>query len=98
VVTGATGTVGTSVMHALTQGPTIEQIVGLARGRPQPVESILDAFEDRHRDMRVVRLRPGLIFEGQAASDIRRLFVWPLLSSPRSGELLTGAGARSHGR
>jgi FlaA1/EpsC-like NDP-sugar epimerase len=35
VVTGATGNVGTSVLRALSQDPAIEEIVGLARRRPQ---------------------------------------------------------------
>jgi UDP-glucose 4-epimerase len=43
------------------------------------VERILDTFEETHPDMRVVRLRPGLIFKRQAASGIRRLFAGPLL-------------------
>jgi UDP-glucose 4-epimerase len=43
------------------------------------VESILDSFELAHPDMRVVRLRPALIFKGDAASGIRRLFAGPLL-------------------
>ena len=43
------------------------------------VERILDAFEAEHPDVRVVRLRPGLIFKGDAASGIRRLFAGPLL-------------------
>ncbi len=46
------------------------------------VESILDSFELAHPDMRVVRLRPGLIFKGDAASGIRRLFAGPLLPTP----------------
>ena len=46
------------------------------------VESILDTFEAAHPDIRVVRLRPGLIFKGEAASGIRRLFVGPLLPTP----------------
>ena len=46
------------------------------------VEAILDAFEPAHPDMRVVRLRPGLIFKGEAASGIRRLFAGPLLPTP----------------
>jgi UDP-glucose 4-epimerase len=41
-------------------------------------ERILDRFED---DLRVVRLRPALIFKREAASEIRRLFVGPLLPS-----------------
>src|SRR3954471_19458202 len=46
------------------------------------VERILDAFEAAHGDVRVVRLRPGLIFQREAASEIRRLFAGPLLPSP----------------
>ena len=45
------------------------------------VERILDAFEAEHPRMRVVRLRPGLIFKSGAASGIRRLFAGPLLPS-----------------
>jgi UDP-glucose 4-epimerase len=183
VVTGATGNVGTSLLRALGQDPSVEEIVGLARRRPelslprtrwatadvahddlralfagadavvhlawliQPsrdratthavnvggsrrvfeaaaaagvpslvyassvgayspgpkdrrvderwptdgipssfysrdkaeVERILDRFEAEHPAMRVVRLRPGLIFKRDAASGIRRLFAGPLL-------------------
>jgi len=43
------------------------------------VERILDDFEREHEQMRVVRLRPGLIFKAEAASGIRRLFAGPLL-------------------
>jgi UDP-glucose 4-epimerase len=43
------------------------------------VESILNSFELAHPDIRVVRLRPGLIFKADAASGIRRLFAGPLL-------------------
>jgi UDP-glucose 4-epimerase len=186
VVIGATGNVGTSLLHVLTQDPAIEEIVGVARRRPeltlprtvwvsadvtrddlstvvrgadcvvhlawliQPsrdrattrsvnvdgsrrvfeataeagvpnlvyassvgayspgpkdrrvdeswptdgirtsfysrdkadVERLLDDFERRHPAIRVVRLRPGLIFKSQAASGIRRLFAGPLLPSP----------------
>jgi UDP-glucose 4-epimerase len=46
------------------------------------VERILDAFESAHPDVRVARLRPALIFKREAASEIRRLFVGPLLPSP----------------
>lgn len=43
------------------------------------VETLLDAFERREPGVRVVRLRPGLIFKAEAASEIRRLFAGPLL-------------------
>jgi UDP-glucose 4-epimerase len=45
-------------------------------------ERELDRFESEHPDIRVVRLRPGLIFQRAAATGIRRLFVGPLLPSP----------------
>lgn len=43
------------------------------------VEHDLDRFEREHPGVRVVRLRPGLIFKRQAATEIRRLFLGPLL-------------------
>lgn len=43
------------------------------------VETILDAFEQREPEVRVVRLRPGLIFKAEAASEIRRLFAGPFV-------------------
>ena len=46
------------------------------------VERILDSFESAHPDVRSVRLRPGLLFKGEAATGIRRLFAGPLLPSP----------------
>jgi len=45
-------------------------------------ERILDTVEARAADLRVVRLRPALIFKRDAASEIRRLFIGPLLPSP----------------
>ncbi|HLH15024.1 MAG TPA: NAD-dependent epimerase/dehydratase family protein [Solirubrobacteraceae bacterium] len=46
------------------------------------VERLLDEFEERSPDTRVVRLRPGLCFKAPAATGIRRLFMGPLLPSP----------------
>ena len=46
------------------------------------VERLLDRFEREQPGVRVVRLRPGLIFKRGAASGIRRLFVGPFLPSP----------------
>src|SRR3954469_22719861 len=43
------------------------------------VEQRLDRFEHEHPDVRVVRMRPGLIFKRQAAAGIRRLFAGPFL-------------------
>ena len=45
-------------------------------------ERMLDALETRHPELRVVRLRPGLIFKRGSATGIRRLFAGPLLPSP----------------
>lgn len=42
-------------------------------------ERMLDAFERENPDVRVVRLRPGLIFKREAGSEIRRLFLGPFL-------------------
>ena len=46
------------------------------------VERLLDAFEREWPEIRVVRLRPGLVFKREAASGIRRLFAGPFLPSP----------------
>ncbi|MBE1536323.1 NAD-dependent epimerase/dehydratase family protein [Actinomadura algeriensis] len=43
------------------------------------VERMLDAFEAGHPDRRVVRIRPGFVFERQSAAEQRRLFAGPLL-------------------
>lgn len=43
------------------------------------VERQLDRVERDHPEMRVVRMRPGLIFKAQAATEIRRLFAGPFL-------------------
>jgi UDP-glucose 4-epimerase len=43
------------------------------------VERLLDHFEADAPAVRVVRMRPGLIFKRGAASEIRRLFIGPLL-------------------
>jgi UDP-glucose 4-epimerase len=45
-------------------------------------ERLLDATERVHPELRVVRLRPGLIFKRAAAQEIRRYFIGPLLPSP----------------
>ena len=43
------------------------------------VEEELDQFELRAPETKVVRLRPALIFKGEAATEIRRLFAAPFL-------------------
>ena len=46
------------------------------------MERVLDAFEMRHPQVRVVRLRPGFVFKRTAASGIYRLFAGPWLPTP----------------
>ena len=43
------------------------------------VERHLDRFEAEHPHVRVVRLRPGLVFKREAASGVRRLFLGRLV-------------------
>lgn len=43
------------------------------------VERQLDRLEREHPHIRVVRMRPALIFKAQAATEIRRLFAGPFL-------------------
>jgi len=43
------------------------------------VEHLLDEFESEHPEMRVVRIRPGLVFKREAGSEIRRYFAGPFL-------------------
>ncbi|MFC4852211.1 NAD-dependent epimerase/dehydratase family protein [Actinophytocola glycyrrhizae] len=43
------------------------------------LERALDAFETRHPDVRVVRMRPAFLFQYASASEQRRLFAGPLL-------------------
>ncbi|WP_104167898.1 NAD-dependent epimerase/dehydratase family protein [Arthrobacter sp. SX1312] len=42
-------------------------------------ERLLDGFERDHPEIAVARLRPGLIFQGQAGSEIGRYFLGPLV-------------------
>ena len=42
-------------------------------------ERLLDSLERERPELRVVRLRPGLIFKREAATEIRRLFAGPLI-------------------
>ena len=43
------------------------------------LERDLDHLEREQPQLRVIRMRPGLIFKGHAATEIRRLFAGPLL-------------------
>lgn len=45
------------------------------------LERVLDVTERDHPDLRVVRMRPGFVFQRAAATEQRRIFVGPLLPS-----------------
>jgi UDP-glucose 4-epimerase len=45
------------------------------------VEWLLGSFQSTHPDIRVVSMRPSLIFKRDAATGIRRLFIGPLVPS-----------------
>jgi UDP-glucose 4-epimerase len=45
-------------------------------------ERMLDHLERERPDLRIVRLRPGLIFKREAASWVKRLFAGPFVPSP----------------
>ncbi len=43
------------------------------------VEGMLDELEREHPERRVVRLRPGIVFQAQAASELARYFLGPFV-------------------
>jgi nucleoside-diphosphate-sugar epimerase len=43
------------------------------------VERLLDRLQSDRPELRIVRMRPALVFKAQAATEIRRLFAGPLL-------------------
>jgi UDP-glucose 4-epimerase len=58
----------------------VDGIAGSAYSRHKAaVERLLDDTERASPSLRVVRLRPGLIFKAESASEIRRLFLGPLV-------------------
>ncbi|MGW0698390.1 NAD-dependent epimerase/dehydratase family protein [Streptomyces sp. NPDC002867] len=46
------------------------------------LERVLDAFEERHPQVRVVRMRPGFLFKESSASEQRRIFAGRFLPGP----------------
>jgi UDP-glucose 4-epimerase len=52
------------------------------------VERMLDSFEAEHPAIRVVRLRPGLMLKGDAASEVLRLFLGPFVPPTMLGRRL----------
>ncbi len=55
------------------------------------VERMMDRLERDHPTLRVVRIRPALVFKAEAASDIRKLFIGPLLPRAAFNESLMRA-------
>jgi UDP-glucose 4-epimerase len=51
------------------------------------VEAWLDAWETRHPAMTVTRIRPGLVFQRQAASQIARYFLGPFVPVSQLGRI-----------
>jgi UDP-glucose 4-epimerase len=51
------------------------------------VERLLDSVELRHPDLLVTRIRPGLVFQAGAASEISRLFLGSLVPSRLIGRI-----------
>ena len=51
-------------------------------------EGVLDRLEDAGSSLRIVRLRPGLIFKSQAAAEIRRFFLGPFAPTSLLGKAL----------
>ena len=52
------------------------------------VERMLDTYEAEHPDIRVARLRPGLLLKGEAASEVLRLFLGRLVPPALIGRRL----------
>ena len=52
------------------------------------VERMLDSFEVEHPAVRVVRMRPGLLLKGDAASEVLRLFLGPFIPPALLGRRL----------
>ena len=74
---------GPADLHLVDEGWPTEGIETSFYSRHKAeVERILDRFELEHPEVRVVRLRPALIFKAGAGAEIRRLFAGPLLPSP----------------
>ncbi len=55
------------------------------------VERMLDSFEAEHLQMRIVRMRPGLLLKGDAASEVVRLFLGPFVPPALLGRRLVPA-------
>jgi len=52
------------------------------------VERMLDGFDAEHPQIRVVRMRPGLLLKGTAASEVLRLFLGPFVPPALLGRRL----------
>ena len=104
--TGVESLIYASSVGAYSPGPKDR-----AAGEDWPTDGIATSFYSRHKAqverlldrleaesaLRVVRLRPGLIFRAEAGSEIRRLFAGPLLPSRLVDRRLIGIVPRIPG-
>src|SRR4051812_37784930 len=95
-VFAAAARAGAAIVHASSVGAYSPGPKDRAVDESWPTEGVASSFYARHKaaadrlldrcaaefpSMRVVRLRPGLIFKQEAASEIRRYFAGPFLPS-----------------
>jgi nucleoside-diphosphate-sugar epimerase len=77
------GPIGPAGKRAVGEGwPTKGVPTSLYSRQKAALERSLDRFEAQHPGVRVVRVRPGLVFQRDAATGIRRTFLGPLVPSP----------------
>jgi len=60
-------------------------------------ERMLDAFEAEHPERRVVRLRPGIVLQADAASELARYFLGPFIPQSLVRHALVGVVPRTPG-
>ncbi|MEV0425153.1 NAD-dependent epimerase/dehydratase family protein [Micromonospora sp. NPDC049836] len=66
--------------HPVSENWPVTGVAGSSYSRDKAeVERLLDAVEREQPGLRVVRLRPGLIFQRDAGTEISRYFIGPLL-------------------
>ncbi|SCE83853.1 NAD-dependent epimerase/dehydratase family protein [Micromonospora mirobrigensis] len=65
--------------HPISERWPVTGVAGSSYSRDKAeVEAMLDSVEAEHPSLRVVRLRPGLIFQRDAGTEIARYFLGPL--------------------
>jgi UDP-glucose 4-epimerase len=83
VYSSSIGAYSPGVGRVVDESWSTDSVPTAAYGREKAyVERVLDAFEARHPQTRVVRLRPAFIFKRAASTGQRRLFAGPFLPRP----------------